>query len=421
MKKLMALGLLSASLTGYMWWNFIFAPVQANWTQNQRQLLDSLSLTKLPDLPVDPSNNVADLEEAAELGHLLYFDSRLSGNSSVSCASCHRPELMFTDGLPLAVGTDVGTRHTPSLVGIAYSPWFYWDGRKDSQWAQALSPLEARHEHNTDRLQAARLIAEEEIYLNRYSALFGKLPPFPLAPLSATPTGDEAQKSAWSSLSPTQKESINVVFANIGKALAAYQRKLLPGRSRFDEYIDNIPETNITESELLTASEIAGLTIFIEDGECVTCHNGPLLTNHEFHNTGVLAITGQLPSMGRYDGIRIARKDPFNCLSKYSDADDRDCMELRFARDSNELVGAQKTPTLRNIADTAPYMHGGQISTLDEVISHYNEAPPSMLSHNEAKPLGLRPIQIQQLKAFLLTLSALLTTDPKWLTPPPID
>ena len=89
MKKLMSLGLLSASLTGYMWWNFIFAPVQANWTQNQRQLLDSLSLTKLPDLPVDPSNNVADLEEAAELGHLLYFDSRLSGNSSVSCASCH--------------------------------------------------------------------------------------------------------------------------------------------------------------------------------------------------------------------------------------------------------------------------------------------------------------------------------------------
>ena len=150
----------------------------------------------------------------------------------------------------------------------------------------------------------------------------------------------------------------------------------------------------------------------------MTCHNGPLLTNNEFHNTGVLAISGQLPSMGRYDGVRAAREDPFNCLGLYSGANRSECIELRFARDNNELVGAQKTPTLRNIADTAPYMHGGQITTLTQVIEHYNEAPVSMLNHNEAKPLELRPVQLRQLEDFLLTLSAPLATEEHWLLPP---
>ena len=106
-------------------WNYFSIPLQPDWTYEQRQLLTSLSLSALSELPVDPSNEVADSELAAELGHRLYFDTRLSGNGSVSCASCHKPELMFTDGLPLAVGTDIGTRHTPSLVGISYSPVSY--------------------------------------------------------------------------------------------------------------------------------------------------------------------------------------------------------------------------------------------------------------------------------------------------------
>lgn len=418
MKKVVAIVLTITASLGIAYWSFISVSIQSHWTVDQRQLLESLSLSALPELPLDPSNRYANLEHAAELGHLLYFDTRLSGNGSVSCATCHKPELMFTDGSPLAVGTNLGARHTPSLVGIAYSPWFYWDGRKDSQWAQALAPLETSHEHNTDRLQVARLIASEKNYYTRYTAAFGDLPIIPAEPLSATPLGTVKQQAAWSSLSASHQENINIVFTNLGKALAAYQRKLLPGRARFDEYIDNIPETNSTDSGLLTISEIAGLNLFIEDAQCITCHNGPLLTNHEFHNTGVLSISGQLPSMGRYDGIRIARMDPFNCLGKYSDAVSNECSELRFASDSNTLVGAQKTPTLRNIGDTAPYMHGGQIPTLQGVIEHYNEAPLSMLNHNEAKPLGLRPVELRQLEDFLLTLSAPLATDTKWLTPP---
>jgi len=416
--KRVIVGALLVAALGLAWWNFFSVPAPSNWTAEQRQLLNSLSLSELPGLSPDPSNDVADLETAAELGHLLYFDTRLSSNGAVSCASCHKPELMFTDGLPLAMGVDIGPRHTPSLVGIAYSPWFYWDGRKDSQWAQALAPLEASNEHDIDRLQVVRMIANDEEYRLRYEAIYSQLPEIPLTPVSASPVGNDEQQAAWASLSSWQQENINRVFTNLGKSLAAYQRKIIPGRSRFDEYVDNIPESNTTKSELLSATEIAGLALFLEEAQCITCHNGPLFTNHEFHNTGVLAVSGQLPPMGRYDGIRIAREDPFNCLGRFSDATRAECVELRFARDTNELVGAQKTPTLRNVADTAPYMHGGQIATLIEVMEHYKEAPISMLSHNEAKPLGLRPAQLRQLEAFMHTLSAPLATDPKWLAPP---
>jgi len=122
--------------------------------------------------------------------------------------------------------------------------------------------------------------------------------------------------------------------------------------------------------------------------------------------------------MGRYDGIRTARNDPLNCLGEFSDASPSQCMELRFARDENDLVGAQKTPTLRNVSLSAPYMHGGQLQTLDDVMVHYNEAPTSMLNHNEAKPLGLRSNQLRQLRDFVLTLTAPLATEDKWLKPP---
>ena len=410
--------LIFTPLLAYIAWNFSFSPGAKNWTASEIELLQSLSLDRLPALPKVPSNYFADSPDAAKFGHALYFDKRISGNNLVSCATCHQPEKMFTDGLALAMGTELGPRHTPSLVGISYSPWFYWDGRKDSQWAQALAPLETAHEHNTDRLQVARLISKDENYRQQYELIFGLLPSIPASPLAASPHGDDVLKAAWSSLTIDQQSQISQVFSNLGKALAAYQRKLIPGPTPFDDYVDSLSIEGDSSDELLTRSQAAGLQLFIGKAQCVTCHNGPLLTNHEFHNTGVLAISDQLPPMGRYDGIRIARKDPFNCLGEFSDAASSECLELRFSRDTNDLVGAQKTPTLRNIAITAPYMHGGQIKTLKEVIEHYNEAPISMLSHNEAKPLGLRPLQLRQLEDFLNILSAPLATDSKWLSAP---
>lgn len=400
-------------------WNYLSVPLATQWTEEQLKLITSLSLDTLPPLPVDPSNRVADDDDAAELGHHLYFDTRLSSNRAVSCATCHQPELMFTDGVPLAVGVNVGPRHAPSLVGLSYSPWFYWDGRKDSQWSQALAPLEAKHEHATDRVQLVNLISKDSNYRMMYETVFGALPVALELAESGTPNGDPEQQANWNKLDNETQDTVSRIFSNLGKAIAAYERKLIPDNSRFDEYVAQLNRASaVAEGELLNNSEVAGLSLFIGKAQCVTCHNGPLLSNHEFHNTGVLAISGQLPSMGRYDGIRLSRQDPFNCLGKFSDAKEFECVELRFARDTNDLVGAQKTPTLRNVSLTAPYMHGGQLANLDQVIQHYNDAPTSMLSHNEAKPLGLRAIERSQLVSFLHTLSAPLATDQKWLVAP---
>lgn len=417
-KLILPLFLCTAVVISFLVWNYVPLPSDASWNDADIRLIRSLSLNALPKLSEDPSNSVGDLENAAEFGHALFFDRRLSGNGTVACASCHKPELSFTDGLELAAGTAIGPRHTPSLLGISHSPWFYWDGRKDSQWSQALAPLEASHEHNTDRTTVAQLISQDQDYRKRYESIFGPMPDS-IPNVSATPLGNKTQIDEWNNLAKTTQIQINTVFTNAGKALAAYQRKIVPGRSRFDDFADSLTlasseETNST----LSSTEIAGLALFIDKGQCASCHNGPLFTNHEFHNTGVMAIRGELPPMARYDGVRIARLDTFNCLGDYSDAQPSECTELRFARDENELVGAQKTPTLRNVTETAPYMHGGQIKTINEVVRHYNDAPTSMLSHNEAKPLGLRPFEINQLEAFLTTLTAPLATAKKWLSPP---
>lgn len=416
MKKLL-LPLAAIVLIAGVAWNYLSIPGSTNWSDEELRLIASLSLDTLPALPADPSNQVADDPAAAELGHRLYFDTRLSSNGQVACATCHKPELMFTDGLALAVGVDIGPMHTPSLVGLAYSPWFYWDGRKDSQWAQALAPLEAKHEHATDRVRLLRLVAGDTIYRDMYENVFGPLTLPALLPESGTPEGDAQQQASWNALDSETQTAVSQFFANLGKAIAAFERKILPGRTRFDDYISEVIAGS-NDDNALSNSEKAGLKVFIGKGQCVTCHNGPLLTNHEFHNTGVLAVSGRMPSMGRYDGIRVSREDAFNCLGEFSDASAAECTELRFARDANDLVGALKTPTLRNISLTAPYMHGGQIADLAEVVNHYNEAPSSMLSHNEAKPLGLRAVERSQLEDFLMTLSAPLATEQKWLVAP---
>jgi len=407
----------SIALIAAVGWNYLSIPGVPDWSEEELKLIASLSLDSLPPLPLDPSNLVADEPAAVEFGHRLYFDTRLSSNAQVACATCHKPELMFTDGLALAVGVGIGPMHTPSLVGLAYSPWFYWDGRKDSQWAQALAPLEAKHEHATDRVQLLRLISNDAVYRGMYENVFGALSLPAMLPQSGTPDGDAQQQASWKALEPETQIDISRFFTNLGKAIAAFERKILPGRTRFDDYATAIVK-NSDEENTLNNSEKSGLKLFIGKGQCVTCHNGPLFTNHEFHNTGVLAAGRQMPSMGRYDGVRTSQEDPFNCLGEFSDASAGECTELRFARDANDLVGALKTPTLRNISLTAPYMHGGQMSDLAQVVNHYNKPPSSMLSHNEAKPLGLRTVEKIQLEDFLKTLTAPLLTEQKWLVAP---
>ncbi|MGI9305130.1 MAG: cytochrome-c peroxidase [Gammaproteobacteria bacterium] len=404
------------------WW-FSQSNALPAWTPTEVQILRSLWLGALPPLPADPSNRVADDARAVKLGHRLFFDTRLSANGEVACASCHKPERMFTDGRALAQGVGRTARNSMSIVGAAYSPWLFWDGRKDSLWSQALGPLESPQEHGGTRTQHALVLAEDDAYKADYVALFGPLPPLSNRtrfPAFAGPDGNEEMRAAWQAMSPADRDAVSRVYANIGKAIAAYERRLLPGPSRFDDYVQAVLESDeATQITALSSDEVAGLRLFIGDAQCIRCHNGPLFTNNEFHNTGVLSAPGMTPDEGRVGAVREARADPFNCLGAHSDDGEHECAELRFARTGRDLMGAMRTPSLRNVASTGPYMHAGQLATLADVLDHYNRAPSAMIGHNEANPLDLGTADLRRLEAFLRTLSGPLAVSPEWLAPPP--
>ncbi|MCX6041538.1 MAG: cytochrome-c peroxidase [Caldilinea sp.] len=381
----------------------------AGWTDEEVALLRSLSLAALPPLPLDPSNSVADRPEAAALGRQLFFDTRFSADGTVSCASCHMPDHFFTDARPFGVGVGVIPLNTMSLVGASYSEWQTWDGKNDSQWSQALIPLENPLEHGGTRAQYAQVIAEH--YRAEYAALFGPLPDLAdrqRFPLWAGPVADPVAAASWAAMAAADQDAVNRIFANIGKLLAAYERTLLPQPARFDRYVASLDDPEPSqEAPLLSDEEIAGLRIFIGQGACTQCHNGPRLTNDAFHNTAVPGAPGVPLQPGRVDGVAKVQADPFNCLGPYSDAAPEQCTALRFmVTDPAGLVGSMKTPTLRNVAETAPYMHTGQFATLAEVVEHYNGGGYSLQGHNELKPLGLSPEEASQLAAFLRTLTA---------------
>ena len=414
-------GGLAVALAGAAWFSLRPA-VPPDWTDPELDLMESLWIANLPPLPPDPSNAVADDPLAARLGHRLFFDPRLSGNGEFACSSCHQPDRGFSDGLLTGAALGESKRNTPSIVGSAYSPWLYWDGRKDSQWSQALSPLEDPNEQGGNRVALARLIAGDTEYRRAYTTLFGALPDLSDAdriPVAAGPIPGTPLESAWHRMDAADREAITRVFVNIGKAIAAYERLLVPGPSRFDRYVEAIADGDVSlAGSILNADEATGLRLFMGKARCIECHNGPLLTNNEFHNTGVISAPGKIPDRGRIDGIRLVRGDPFNCLGAYSDDPVKDCAELRFARTGAEVVGALRTPSLRNLQDTAPYSHQGQTPSLEQMVLHYDRAPLSMIGHNEAKPLDLNRRERAQLEAFLLTLDAPLATAPRWLAPP---
>ena len=370
------------------------------FSKDEWQRVQSLALTQFPPLPPNPSNKYGDNKKAAAFGQKMFFDTGFSVNGKVSCASCHDPAKAFTDGRVLAEGVGTANRNTMGLIGAAYSPWFFWDGRKDSQWSQALEPLENPVEHGGNRLMYVKRLVGVPGYRRAYRSLFGRLPealknrhlPAPKVPVTGT-----AYKSAWSGLTDEDRKAVNTVFANMGKALASYQRTLEPKRSRFDDFADG--------RGALTEEELTGLKIFIGKGTCLQCHNGPLFTNNDFHNTGTPASPLVPPNRGRALGIGRARADEFNCWGPYSDAPRDNCAELNFAKTLGpELEGAHKTPGLRNLSKTAPYMHAGQFKTLREVIHHYNGAPEAIVGRSELVPLKLTINEMAALEAFLRVL-----------------
>lgn len=268
------------------------------------RLPPTLSLTEIP-LGLDPERPVPaenPLTQAkVQLGRRLFFDSLLSADHTVSCASCHDPAHGFASTTATAVGIrgQQTLRNAPSILNRAYGKFFFWDGRQSTLENQALEPIENSQEMGNqlgtvvDRLQA------DSSYRTQFQAAF--------------PDG--------------------VTATNLGRALASFERVLLTGGSRVDRF-------RTGEVQALNESELHGLWLFESRARCWRCHSGRNFTDEQFHNTGI--------GWGKADLGRFAHT----------------------RRDEDR--GRFKTPTLRGLTATAPYMHDGSLATLQDVVDYYN-------------------------------------------------
>ncbi|MES3003561.1 MAG: cytochrome c peroxidase [Pseudomonadota bacterium] len=387
---------------------------QERWTPQEIRTVASMRLDALGPPSADTSNAVEKLPAAVALGKRLFNDPRFSRNGLVSCASCHSPDKQFQDGLPVGKGVGLGSRRSMPIVDAGHSPWMFWDGRKDSLWSQALGPLEDAVEHGGNRTRFARVLAMH--YQAEYEALFGRMPQLSGLPQDAGPNGSADEKSAWSTLPEPRRTEVSRVFANMGKAIAAYEKTLHYGDSRFDNYAKALASRDARGQQVLTPGEVNGLRLFIGKAQCLTCHNGPLFTDQSFHNTGVPQRDASQPDRGRAAALAKVKQDEFNCLGPFSDAKADACQELAFmSTDGKGLEGAFKTPSLRNVALRAPYMHAGQFASVDDAIRHYVNAPAATVGHTELAhgapghterpPIQLSEREIRDVAAFLGTLS----------------
>jgi cytochrome c peroxidase len=250
-------------------------------------------------------------------------------------------------------------------------------------------------------VQTLAVVAAEARYLELYVRTFGGLPDLAAIDPRAGPLGDAAQTAAWNAIPGERRKAINVAFANVGKAIAAFERRIVPVPGRFDARADG--------RGTLSADEEAGLALFLDGTRtlCLRCHNGPLLTNQGFHNIGTGGFEGAQMDFGRLFGLQAVLMDEFNCLGPYRDGGDDACGHLVHAPRQDvpeEYAGAFKVPSLRNLTQTAPYMHDGRYATLSEVVEHYRHPPPAALAAGEIQPIDISDEEARQLVAFLVTL-----------------
>lgn len=376
------------------------------------------TLSPLGAPAADPTNAVADDPDAAQLGQWLFYATALSADGTVSCATCHDPAQGLSDGLALSSGIGETARHAMPLWNTAHNRWFFWDGRCDTQWCQALKPLEHPDEMGTSRLAIAHLLDQDAELTQAYEQLFGPLPElsdsarFPAEGRPVTDDPTDPLDVAWAGMDPADQESINVVFANVGKAIAAYERLLLTGDAPFDAYAAVLAESGedaARASGHLSASAERGLKVFAGAGNCHFCHSGPNFTNNEFHNIGLADQDWLSPEdTGRYDGIAALLAEPFRGDGAYSDDPSAAAVKLGHLVQGPEQLGQFKVPSLRNVAQSPPYMHGGQRETLTDVVVFYNELPEEPTwGHREELmvPLELDDDGVADLVAFLESLT----------------
>jgi len=380
-------------------------------TDAERAVL--LELSPVPAPPPDPTNAVYESPAAARLGQALFYDARMSADGTVSCATCHAPEKSWTDGKRLGQGLSGLPRHTMTLWNVAYNRWFFWDGRKDTLWSQALGPLEDEREHGTNRLAILHLLAEDAGYTRAWRDVFGPLPkldeerfPRDARPVPGQP--EHPQMLAWDGMTPEDQEIATRAFVNVGKAIAAFERRLVSRAAPFDRYVVGLRTGDAAALAAIDERARRGARLFVGKARCVFCHDGPNFTDLEFHDNRV-PVSEEGGDPGRRLGVRRLRLDPLNARSAYAD-DGGVAGGIKLGLLVEDSHGGKlfKTPTLRNVARSAPYMHEGQLATLAEVVRFYSRlehATPEPPMEKLVQPLGLSDEEEADLVAFLESLT----------------
>jgi len=340
-----------------------------------------------PPAALDPGNAQAGRPAAIILGQQLFLAPQLSPDRRFACASCHVPALHFTDGRPRSVGREPLQRNAPSLWNAGFGRWYGWDGAADSLWSQALLPLQERREMASSATHVSATIDADATLACWYRRVFH--------PIGA---GD---------LEP------ETVLVNAAKAIGAFVGSLVSGKTAFDHFRDALARGDRSAAARYPLAAQRGLRWFVGEGRCSTCHVGPLFSNGEFADIGLpFFVRPGVVDPGRHGGLTALRASAYNLLSSWSDANDADAaLKTRHVVAQHRNFGEFKVPSLRNVAQTAPYMHDGQLATLEQVALHYSELDLERL-HADGDQI-LRPLRLQEreradLVAFLRTL-----TDPR--------
>ncbi len=385
------------------------------------------TLSPLPGVPRDTTNRYADDAKAAALGQRLFFEKRFSGplavgddgtngavgavgeSGKLACASCHLgPGLDDRRSLPgnVSLGVDFLARNALPLVNSSFYAWINWAGRFSAQWELPPAVLENAKNMNGNRLQVAHVVFDK--YRADYEAVFGPLDPaigtdtarFPAAGKPKAPGGMDGP---WETMSGFDQDQVTRIIVNVGKAMQAHNRLLVSRNAAFDRFVSG-------DVAALGVAEVRGFKLFADKG-CVSCHSGPHFSDGAFHNIGVPQSGPKVPATdnGRFADIPPLVASGLSGTGRFSDdpAEGRRRQTGLTSTPSDGTKGQFRTPSLRGVAATAPYMHAGQHATLEAVVDFYNvggAAPAVGTKDPRMVPLGLSASEKADLVAFLKTL-----------------
>ncbi|HEY9066663.1 MAG TPA: cytochrome c peroxidase [Burkholderiaceae bacterium] len=338
------------------------------WRADELARIESLGPWPAP-APPDASNRVSGRAEAARLGEVLFHSTRLSTVGGLRCASCHEPWRRFTDGRARALGAEDGPRNTPSLLNVRLQHWFGWDGANDSLWAQSIRPMLDAREMRSDAAHVAQALRDDATLARLYALAFGHAP-------------------------PADNET---ALVDAGKALAAYQETLASGRTPFDAFRDALASGDSAAAARYPVDAQRGLRLFIGRGRCIACHAGPNFSDGEFHRSAIAStLHDGTRDSGRALGLEKLLASPYARSGRFGD-------EVGAARGPASSrpaeAGAFRTPGLREVGATAPYMHDGSIANLCDALQ-----PHAALDGGPMPALTLT--ERRDVVAFLRTLSA---------------